>query len=151
MEKQYCVCINFGNETTAASYLDLTAVYSANKEGTYNVPKLEILNGNTDEARKVETAICRREDGQWKFATDQEDFARPDLAMHFINKIEHMSLEDQEHYTAFIRLVFQAIIANNSFLYFDNNNPENRNFDLYICSSGWSKYDTNDYNTVIED
>ena len=151
MEKQYCVCINFGNETTTASYVDLTATYSLNRDGFLDVPKLNILNGNTDEARKVETAICRGEDGQWKFAIDQEDFARQDLVMHFIDKIERMSLEDQEHYTAFIRLVFQAIIANNSILYFDNNNPENRNFDLYICSSGWSKYDTNDYNTVIED
>lgn len=48
MEKQYCVCINFGYETTTASYIDLTAVYSANKEGTYDVPKLNILNGSTD-------------------------------------------------------------------------------------------------------
>lgn len=62
-----------------------------------------------------------------------------------------MSLEDKEHYITFIRLVFQAIIANNSFLYLDDNNPKNRNFDLYICSAGWNKYDTNDYNTVIED
>lgn len=62
-----------------------------------------------------------------------------------------MSLEDKEHYTTFIRLVFQAIIANNSFLYLDDNNPKNRNFDFYICSAGWNKYDTNDYNTVIED
>lgn len=151
MEKQYCVCINFGNETTTASYLDLTAVYPANKEGTYYVPRLNILNGNTYEARKVETAIYRSYDGQWELATERECFTKKGIAIHFINKIERVSLEDKEHYTAFIRLVFQAIIANNSFLYFDNNNPENRNFDLYICSSGWSKYDTNDYNTVIED
>lgn len=151
-EKQYCVCIDFGHGETTASYIDLTAVYSINKEGTYDVPKLNILNGNGDETRKVETVICRGEDGQWKFATDQEDFARPDLAMQFKAEVNKMEEDDKEHYKAFINLVFKAIIANNNILHFDENNPQDRNFDLCIaCPSAWGEDDKNGHNSVIED
>lgn len=151
-EKQYCVCIDFGHGETTASYIDLTAVYPENKEGASDVPKLNILKGSTDEARKVETVICRGEDGQWKFATDQEDFARPDLAMQFKAQVNNMQEDDKEHYKAFINLVFKAIIANNGILHFDENNPQARNFDLCIaCPSAWGEDDKNGHNSVIED
>ena len=151
-EKQYCVCIDFGHGETTASYIDLTATYPENKEGAYDVPKLNILKGSTDEARKVETVICRGEDGQWKFATDQEDFARPDLAMQFKAEVNKMEEDDKEHYKAFINLVFKAIIANNNSLHFDENNPQDRNFDLCIaCPSAWGEDDKNGHNSVIED
>lgn len=151
-EKQYCVCIDFGHGETTASYIDLTATYPENQEGTHDVPRLNILNGNNDEARKVETVICRGEDGQWKFATDQEDFARPDLAMQFKAEVNKMEEDDKEHYKEFINLVFKAIIANNNFLRFNENNPQDRNFDLCIaCPSAWGEDDENGHNSVIED
>lgn len=151
-EKQYCVCIDFGHGETTASYIDLTTTYPVNQNGVYDVPKLNILNGSTDEARKVETVICRGEDGRWKFATDQEDFARPDLAMQFKAEVNNMQEDDKEHYKAFIYLVFEAIIANNNILHFNNNNPEDRNFDLCIaCPSAWGKDDDNGRNSVIEE
>lgn len=152
MEKQYYVCIDFGHGETTASYIDLTASYEVNKEGTYDVPKLNILNGSNDEARKVETVICQGEDDKWRFATADEDFSRPGLSMQFKAKVEDMSAEDKEHYKAFINLVFKAIIARNNTLKFDENNPNNRNFELCIaCPSAWGTDNRDGHNTVIED
>lgn len=152
MERQYYVCVDFGHGETTASCIDLTATYQLNKDGFYDVPKLNILNGSTDEARKVETVICRGESGQWKFATDLEDFALPDLSMGFKNKVEKMLLEDKEHYKAFINLVFRAIIDRNNHLHFDDTKPEARNFELCIaCPSAWGEDDAKGHNSVIEE
>lgn len=145
MEKRYYVCINFGYEFTTASYIDLTVTYPLNKDNFYDVPKLNISERSTDETCKVKTAICY-EYGLWKLATD---CGWTDLIDNFTSKLEYMLSENKEHYKTFINLVFQAIIEHNSFLYFNEQRPDNRNFELCITCDGMD--DVNNQDLVIED
>lgn len=72
----YLIGIDFGHGETTASFY--------NTESCRTVERLHILDGNTLESCKVESAVCRNtETGEWQFARDIRDYALPDFTLHF--------------------------------------------------------------------
>lgn len=133
----YLIGIDFGHGETTASF------YSTNStNGT--VERLHILDGQTPESCKVESAVCRNEkSGDWQFAKDIRDYALPDFTLHFKAPMNEITPKNKEAFGAFIKLVFEHIVQNQSFL---NYNPVTgeRNFEIYVaCPSGWGKEDAN--------
>lgn len=131
----YLIGIDFGHGETTASF------YSTNSiNGT--VERLHILDGQTPESCKVESAVCRNEKtGDWQFAKDIRDYALPDFTLHFKAPMNEITPKNKEAFGAFIKLVFEHIVQNQSFL---NYNPVTgeRNFEIYVaCPSGWGKED----------
>lgn len=131
----YLIGIDFGHGETTASF------YSTNStNGT--VERLHILDGQTPESCKVESAVCRNEKtGDWQFAKDIRDYALPDFTLHFKAPMNEITPKNKEAFGAFIKLVFEHFVQNQSFL---NYNPVTgeRNFEIYVaCPSGWGKED----------
>lgn len=132
----YLIGIDFGHGETTASF------YSTNStKGT--VGRLHILDGQTPESCKVESAVCRNKTGDWQFAKDIRDYALPDFTLHFKAPMNEITPKNKEAFGAFIKLVFEHIVQNQSFL---NYNPVTgeRNFEIYVaCPSGWGMDDAN--------
>ena len=133
----YLIGIDFGHGETTASF------YSTNSTKGM-VGRLHILDGQTPESFKVESAVCRNETtGDWQFAKDIRDYALPDFTLHFKAPMNEITPKNKEAFGAFIKLVFEHIVQNQSFL---NYNPVTgeRNFEIYVaCPSGWGKEDVN--------
>lgn len=133
----YLIGIDFGHGETTASF------YSTNStKGT--VERLHILDGQTPESCKVESAVCRNEKtGDWQFAKDIRDYALPDFTLHFKAPMNEITPKNKEAFGAFVKLVFEHIMQNQCFL---NYNPVTgeRNFEIYVaCPSGWGEEDAN--------
>ena len=132
----YLIGIDFGHGETTASF------YSTNStKGT--VERLHILDGQTPESCKVESAVCRNKTGDWQFAKDIRDYALPDFTLHFKAPMNEITPKNKEAFGAFVKLVFEHIIQNQCFL---NYNPVTgeRNFEIYVaCPSGWGEEDAN--------
>lgn len=129
----YLIGIDFGHGETTASLYD-----TESRRGT--VDRLHILDGNTLESCKVESAVCRDKDtGAWKFARDIRDYASPDFTLHFKAPMNEITPEKKEAFAAFIKLVFEHILENQRFLKYDSVTGE-RNFEIYVaCPSDWGK------------
>ena len=129
----YLIGIDFGHGETTASF------YDTDKD---KLDRLHILDGNTLESCKVESAICRSADsGKWQFAKDIRDYSLPDFTLHFKAPMNEITTKNKEAFAAFIKLVFEHISKNQSnFL----KTTGERNFEIYVaCPSGWGKEDAN--------
>lgn len=131
----YLIGIDFGHGETTASFYD-----TENEKGL--VKRLHILDGNTLESCKVESAVCRnKETGKWQFAKDIRDYALPDFTLHFKAPMNEITPKNKEAFAAFIKLVFEHILDNQRFLEYDPLTGE-RNFEIHVaCPSGWNEKD----------
>lgn len=102
------------------------------------------MEGYTPDSCKVESAVCRNEKtGEWQFAKDIRDYALPDFNQHFIAPINEITAKNKEAFAAFVKLVFEHILENQSFLQYNPKTGE-RNFELYVsCPSMWCKKNSN--------
>lgn len=132
---RYLIGIDFGHGETTASYIDL-------QETKPTTQHLNIRDGNSDEAKKVESCVCRdKKSGEWRFAGDFMDYASPDFNIGFKAPMNEITPENKEAFQAFICLVFEHILKNQTFLRYNRETGE-RNFSLYMaCPSGWNKED----------
>ena len=97
----YIIGINFGHKETTASF------YDTEREV---VRRLHILDGDTYESCKVESAVCRnRKTGEWQFVRDMRDYYLPDFSNDFIGSMNAMTPKKKEAFAAFVRLVFAKI------------------------------------------
>lgn len=63
----------------------------------------------------------------------------PDFNQHFIAPINEITAKNKEAFAAFVKLVFEHILENQSFLQYNPKTGE-RNFELYVsCPSMWCK------------
>lgn len=133
----YIIGIKFGYKETTASF------YSTNAAKRV-VEHLHILEGYTPDSCKVESAVCRNEKtGEWQFAKDIRDYALPDFNQHFIAPMNEITPKNKEAFAAFIKLVFEHILENQSFLKYNPVTGE-RNFEVYVsCPSIWCKENSN--------
>ena len=129
----YLIGIDFGHGETTASFYDT-------ENGRGKVKRLHILDGNTLESCKVESAVCRnKETGEWQFAKDIRDYALPDFTLHFKAPMNEITPKNKEAFAAFIKLVFEHILENQSILEYNPLTGE-RNFEIYVaCPSVWGK------------
>lgn len=122
----YIIGINFGYKETTASFYDT-------ENRLRVVERLHILDGDTSESCKVESAVCRnRETGEWQIARDMRDHYLPDFTNDFIEPMNAMTPEKKEAFAAFVRLVFAHILKNQEFLQYNPVNGE-RNFEIYVA------------------
>lgn len=124
------VGIDIGDGETTASCID-----TDNVDGR-PLP-LRILNGNGGDECKVESIMCKDAQGNWKFATD-EDYNKSNYSCYFKAKVNENMQEDQkEAFGAFVKLVYNHILANNNF-----SNEDKRNLCIYAaCPSKWAEND----------
>ena len=132
----YLIGIDFGHGETTASLYD-----TVNRKGT--VERLHILDGDTLESCKVESAVCRNEKtGDWQFARDIRDYALPDFTLHFKAPMNEITQKNKEAFAAFVKLVFDHILENQRDLHYNPEKKGERNFEIYVaCPSGWGKED----------
>ena len=122
----YIIGINFGHKETTVSLYD-----TENRLGT--VKRLHILEGDTSEACKVESAVCRnRKTGEWQFAKNVRDYYLPDFSNDFIGPMNAMTPKKKEAFAAFVRLAFAHILKNQEFLHYNPVTCE-RNFEIYVA------------------
>lgn len=141
----YLIGIDFGHgETTASLY------NTESRRGT--VDRLHILDGNTLESCKVESAVCRnKETGEWQFARDIRDYALPDFTLHFKAPMNEITTKNKEAFAAFIKLVFEHILDNQCELKYNPLTGE-RNFEIYVaCPSCWDDSQIQEYKNFISD
>ena len=141
---RYLIGIDFGHGETTASYIDL-------QETKPTLQHLNILDGNSDEAKKVESCVCRdKQSGEWRFANNFIDYASPDFNIGFKAPMNEITPENKEAFQAFICLVFEHILHNQKFLSYNSETGE-RNFSLYMaCPSGWNKEDKTQIHRYLE-
>lgn len=122
----YIIGINFGHKETTASFYN-----TESRRGV--VERLHILDGDTSESCKVESAVCRnRGTGEWQFARDMRDYHLPDFSNDFIGPMNAMTPKKKEAFAAFVRLVFAHILKNQEFLHYNPVTGE-RNFEIYVA------------------
>lgn len=122
----YIIGINFGHKETTGSFY-----VTESRRGV--VERLNILDGDTYESCKVESAVCRnRKTGEWQFAKDVRDYDLPDFSNDFIGPMNAMTPKKKEAFAAFVRLVFAHILKNQEFLHYNPVTGE-RNFDIYVA------------------
>lgn len=122
----YIIGINFGHKETTGSFYD-----TESRRGV--VECLHILDGDTSEACKVESAVCRsRKTGEWQFARDMRDYYLPAFSNDFIGPMNAMTPKKKEAFAAFVRLVFAHILKNQEFLHYNPVTGE-RNFEIYVA------------------
>ena len=131
----YLIGIDFGHGETTASFYDTDRK---------KLDRLHILDGNTAESCKVESAVCRNaETGEWQFAKDIRDYALPEFTLHFKAPMNEITPKKEKAFGAFVKLVFENILENQSFLSYNPTTGE-RNFEICVaCPSGWGKEDAN--------
>lgn len=121
----YIIGINFGYKETTGSFYDTESWRGV-------VGRLHILDGDTYESCKVESAVCRnRKTGEWQFAKDVRDYSLPDFSNDFIGPMTAMTPKKKEAFAAFVRLVFAHILKNQEFLHYNPVTGE-RNFEIYV-------------------
>lgn len=122
----YIIGINFGYKETTGSFYDTESRCGV-------VGRLHILDGDTSESCKVESAVCRnRKTGEWQFAKDVRDYSLPDFSNDFIGPMNAMTPKKKEAFAAFVRLVFAHILKNQEFLQYNPVTGE-RNFEIYVA------------------
>lgn len=122
----YIIGINFGYKETTASLYD-----TENRLGM--VKRLHILDGDTSESCKVESAVGRNwEKSEWQLVKDVCDYSLPDFSNDFIGPMNAMTPKKKEAFAAFVRLVFAHILKNQEFLQYNPVTGE-RNFEIYVA------------------
>ena len=135
----YLIGIDFGHGETTASYIDTEKPYLDEAKSILNVQKLNILDGDTPEKSKVESAICRdSQEGEWRFVRDCTDYKCSDFYVHFKAPMNEISQEKKNAFSAFVKLVFTSILKNQDFLHYDPETGE-KNFCVFAaCPSEWN-------------
>lgn len=138
----YIIGINFGYKETTGSFYD-----TESRRGV--VGRLHILDGDTSESCKVESAVCRnRKTGEWQFAKDVRDYSLPDFSNDFIGPMNAMTPKKKEAFAAFVRLVFAHILKNQEFLHYNPVTGE-RNFEIYVALGKENKNQAKEYKDFI--
>lgn len=138
----YIIGINFGYKETTASLYN-----TESRRGV--VERLNILDGDTSESCKVESAVCRnRETGEWQFARDMRDYHLPDFSNDFIGTMNAMTPKKKEAFAAFVRLVFAHILKKQEFLHYNPVTGE-RNFEIYVALGKENIDQTKEYKNFI--
>ena len=124
----YIIGINFCHRVATASCINTN-------DSVRKLMRLNILDGNTDESKKVESAVCRdAETGEWRFVKDFMDGSNPGYTDHFNTPINESSDDKKEAFAAFIKLVYEHILSNNDFL-------SREQYCIYAaCPFLWSDY-----------
>ncbi len=106
----YIIGIDFGYSETTASCINTN-------DSVRRLTWLHILDGDTAESNKVESAVCRDVDtGEWRFIKDFRDYSNPGFTTHFKAPMDEISTANNEAFAAFIKLVYEHILSNNDFL-----------------------------------
>ena len=131
MEIKYFVGIDFGHGETTVS-----------RAPGYNgepVSQVAIRLTSDDKVKKIISAVGRKDD-QWTLVYGDEDYKMEDLREGFKRRVSEMTDKDKESMREFAKLVFEAILKNDTELEYSS--EEERNFVLGIaCPSGWGKDD----------
>lgn len=130
----YFVGIDFGHGETIASRVP-------GYNGT-PVSQISIRQANNNEGKKILSAICRKK-GQWSLVYGEQDFKLEDVREGFKDRISKMTEKDKESMREFAKLIFKAILENDTDLKYDPTSEE-KNFELGIaCPSDWIREDLN--------
>ncbi|MBO7189943.1 MAG: Hsp70 family protein [Alistipes sp.] len=103
------------------------------------VSQIAIKQSSKSDDKKIISAICKK-DNKWSLVQGEQDFRLDDLREGFKGMISLMTDSDKEAMREFAKLIFAAILKNDTSLeYIDN---DNRNFKLGIaCPSDWIRED----------
>lgn len=138
----YIIGINFGYKETTASFYD-----TESSRGV--VERLHILDGDTSESCKVESAVGRNwKTGEWQFVKDVRDYYLPDFTNDFIGPMNAMTPKKKEAFAAFVRLVFAHILKNQKFLQYNPVTGE-CNFEIYVALGKENIAQTKEYKNFI--
>ena len=140
---EYLIGIDFGHGETTASYIDLN-------ESNPKPKRLNILDGNTDEAKKVESCVTYSisED---KWSLDNTVSGDTILYSNFKAPMNEISAEDKLAFANFIKLVHDHIISNQSALFHVDEETGERNYEIYLaCPSGWNKDNPNQIHEYLD-
>lgn len=104
-----------------------------------SISRIPLRNASQIDAQKVISAICRDDDGKWRFVTSTEDLASPDTKEGFKGLIHTRTAEQKEALAKFTELVFKAILDNDKDLKYDPLTGE-ANFIICIANpSDWRR------------
>lgn len=141
---RYLIGIDFGHGETTASCVDL-------QSADHTPWHLNILDGSTDEARKVESCVWSGTNKeQWHLGCPSMDGAR-DFFINFKAPMNEITPENKMAYASFIKLVYEHILENQSALFTYDRRTGERNYEIYIaCPSGWNKEDPRQIHEYLE-
>ena len=130
---RYYIGIDFGHGETTVS-----RVPGYNGEP---VSQIAIKDGPTKDEKKIISAVCKK-NNKWSLVYGAEDFKSSDLREGFKAMISKMTPKDKVSMCEFAKLVFQAVLDNDSDLSYNPEDPNDRNFSLGIaCPSDWVRVD----------
>ena len=123
----YFVGINIGQDVTTVS-----------RSPGYNgspVSQIALKPSNNNAGKKIVSAVCRR-NNQWSLLYSKQDYKLEDIRDGFKGRISKMTARDRESMRVFAKLIFNAILINDTDLQYTS--PDNKNFELGIaCPSEW--------------
>ncbi len=140
--------VNFQSQTNMTYYIGIDFGHgetTVSRVPGYNgepVSQIAIKDGSAEEEKKIISAVCKK-NNKWSLVYGTGDFKSTDLREGFKAMISEMQYEDKEAMREFAKLVFQAILDNDTDLRYNPNDPNDRNFSLGIaCPSDWVKVDS---------
>lgn len=142
----YLVGVDFGAGETSASYYDVSGRQSSDKETRLH--RLSIVP--TGDVSKIYSAI-KKVNGEWRLVTDPTDFICSDLRVDFKRRPSEMSVEQRDMNKKFFGMVFKSILANNSFLLFNEVSGEKNFFLLAARPTSWSEDDEDAYLALMRE
>lgn len=135
LDFKYYIGIDFGHGETSVS-----RVPGLNGNPVSRIPLR--ISGNFAE-QKVYSAICRDDNGKWKFVGSKDDLKRKDVKEGFKGMIHTLDDEKREALCEFAKLVFKTILNNDKELHY---NPETGEANFVICianPSDWRRQNIN--------
>ena len=145
----YLLSLDFGDGETAASYYDYVGDQTA--ESGERLRRLNLSSSGT--VTKVYSAMkkVRQVDGSegWRILMNPKDLTGIDFRAYFKKRVSEMTLDEMKTSKEFWKLVFDTIVTNNDFIYYDKTNHQ-RNFMLAVaCPSGWSNEDVYSFRSLL--
>lgn len=125
----YFVGIDFGHGETSVS-----RVPGTNGQKVSRIP-LRISKDFSD--HKIFSAICQNENGEWQFVWSKDDLKRPQVMEGFKGQIRKLSVPKRDALREFAKLVFKAILQNDSDLKYD---PKTGKANFVICIANPSEW-----------
>lgn len=141
MAIKYLVGIDFGDGETTAS------CYEIGKEEDKAITHLKINDSTNGDKFKCQSVVYQifQEDGTYSY---QLNYGGNEYAVHisFKDEICELNKERKEAFQNFIKLIYERIISNNSFL-----TEKDNEFLLYVaCPTKWNKNSKKDYKIFVE-